>query len=47
MVDANLYPELVKMYDIRRVPLTVIDRKKTVPGGKTMAELTTLLARYK
>ncbi len=47
MIDANLYPELVKAYDIQRVPLTVIDRKKFIPGGKTMAELTTLLAKYK
>jgi predicted DsbA family dithiol-disulfide isomerase len=47
MIDANLYPALVKAYDIQRVPLTVIDRKRFVPGGKTMAELTSLLARYK
>jgi alkyl hydroperoxide reductase subunit AhpF len=47
MIDANLYPDLVKAYDIQRVPLTVIDGKKFVPGGKTMAELTTLLAKYK
>ena len=47
MIDANLYPALVKEYDIQRVPLTVIDRKRFVPGGKTMAELTSLLARYK
>ena len=47
MIDANLYPELVKIYDIKRVPLTVINGKTFVPGGKTMAELTTLLAKYK
>lgn len=47
MIDANLYPELVKAYDIQRVPLTVINGKKFIPGGKTMAELTTLLAKYK
>jgi len=45
MVDANLYPELVERYQIQRVPLTVLNGDKTVPGGKTMAELTTLLAR--
>ena len=45
MIDANLYPELVKQYQIQRVPLTVINGDKTVPGGKTMAELTTLLAK--
>ena len=45
MIDANLYPALVKQYQIQRVPLTVLNGDKTVPGGKTMAELTTLLAR--
>lgn len=45
MIDANLYPELVKRYQIQRVPLTVLNGDKTVPGGKTMAELTTLLAK--
>lgn len=46
MIDANLYPQLVQDYGIQRVPLTVIDGKTSFPGGKTMAELTTLLARY-
>ncbi len=45
MIDANLYPELVKRYQIQRVPLTVLNGEKTVPGGKTLAELTTLLAK--
>jgi len=45
MIDANLYPELVERYQIQRVPLTVLNGDRTVPGGKTMAELTTLLAR--
>ena len=47
MIDANLYPELVARLDVQRVPLTVIDGKNKFPGGKTMAELTTLLAKYK
>ena len=47
MIDANLYPELVERLDVQRVPLTVIDGKAKHPGGKTMAELTTLLAKYK
>ena len=34
MIDANLYPELVKQYQIQRVPLTVFNGEKTVPGGK-------------
>lgn len=45
MIDANLYPELVKQYQIQRVPLTVLNGDKLIPGGKTMAELTTLLAK--
>ena len=47
MIDANLYPELVKTLNIQRVPLTVINGRDGFPGGKTMAELTTLLAKYK
>jgi len=47
MIDANLYPELVKTMDIQRVPLTIINGKDRFYGGKTMAELTTLLAKYK
>lgn len=47
MIDANLYPELVKTMDIQRVPLTLINGKDRIYGGKTMAELTTLLAKYK
>jgi len=47
MIDANLYPDLVQQLNIQRVPLTVVNGKDGFPGGKTMAELTTLLARYK
>ena len=47
MIDANLYPELVKSYQIERVPLLIVNREQTFPGGKTMAELTTLLAKIK
>lgn len=46
MIDANLYPELVEKYAISRVPLTILNGNDLIPGGKTMAELTTLLARY-
>ena len=45
MIDANLYPELVAKYQIQRVPLTVLNGDTAVPGGKTMAELTTLLTK--
>ena len=47
MIDANLYPELVEKYQIERVPLLIVDREQSYPGGKTLAELTTLLARLK
>ena len=47
MIDANLYPGLVEQLNIQRVPLTVVNGRDQFPGGKTMAELTTLLAKYK
>ena len=47
MIDANLYPDLVRQYAIERVPLTVLDGSQMIPGGKTLAEMTTLLARQK
>ena len=47
MVDANLYPALVERLNIQRVPMTIINGAPAFPGGKTMAELTGLLAKYK
>ena len=47
MIDANLYPELVKRLRLERVPLTVVNEKKHFPCGKTMAELTAILAKYR
>ena len=47
MVDANLYPALVERMNIQRVPMTIINGAPAFPGGKTMAELTGLLAKYK
>ena len=47
MIDANLYPTLVERQNIQRVPLTIINGRDQFPGGKTMAELTTILAKYK
>ena len=47
MIDANLYPALVAEKNIQRVPMTIINGKDAFPGGKTMAELTGLLAKYK
>lgn len=45
MIDANLYPELVEKRNIVRVPLLVVNHAQSFPGGKTMAELTSLLPR--
>ncbi len=47
MIDANLYPELVQALKLERVPVTVVNGKKQFPGGKTMAELTGLLSKYR
>ena len=47
MIDANLYPALVEKQNIQRVPMTTINGTPAFPGGKTMAELTGLLAKYK
>ena len=47
VIDANLYPELVKKYDIQRVPLLIVNKENLYPGGKTMAELTGLLTKIK
>lgn len=47
MIDANLYPELVKSLKLERVPVTVVNGKKQFPGGKTMAELTGILSKYR
>lgn len=43
MIDAGLYPDLVKEYALERVPLTVINSKNKFLGGKTMDELISLL----
>ena len=47
MIDANLYPELVQRLNLQRVPLTVVNDAKQFPGGKTMAELTGILSKYR
>ena len=47
MIDANLYPAWVEAQNIQRVPQTHINGVPAFPGGKTMAELTSILAKYK
>ena len=47
MIDANLYPALVQELKLERVPVTVVNGKKQLHGGKTMAELTGILSKYR
>ena len=47
MIDANLYPALVQELKLERVPVTVVNGRKQFPGGKTMAELTGILSKYR
>ena len=47
MIDANLYPALVQKLKLERVPMTVINGTKQLHGGKTMAELTGILSKYR
>ena len=47
MIDANLDPALVQELKLERVPVTVVNGRKQFPGGKTMAELTGLLSKYR
>ena len=47
MIDSSLYPALAKSVNLQRVPMTVINGGKQIHGGKTLAELTALLAIYR
>ena len=47
MIDPSLYPDLAKSVNLSRVPLTVVNGAKQIHGGKTLAELTALLAIYR
>ena len=47
MIDASLYPDLAKSVNLARVPLTVVNGAKQIHGGRTLAELTALLAIYR
>lgn len=44
MVDARLYPELVKRYQISRVPVVVLNDSAVYVGEKDMGELLKLLS---
>jgi len=39
MVDANLFPELVSEYDIKRVPMTIINKKHVLVGEQTAEQI--------
>ena len=43
MIDAALYDDLVAKYDIKRVPMMIINDSRIVMGSKTMDEIVTLL----
>ena len=43
MIDANLYPDLIKKYQIERVPMVVINGERTLLGEKSMEELAAVL----
>ena len=43
MIDAALYDDLVAQYDIKRVPMMIINDSRIVMGSKTMDEIVTLL----
>ena len=47
MIDSSLYPDLAKSVNLSRVPLTVVNGAKQIHGGRTLAELTALLAIYR
>jgi len=42
LIDALLFPELVRKYNIREIPTTVINGKKKVPGIVKLPELVKL-----
>ena len=43
MIDAALYEDLVAQYDIKRVPMMILNDSRIVMGSKTMDEIVTLL----
>ena len=43
MIDAALYDDLVAQYDIKRVPMMIINDSRIVMGSKTIDEIVTLL----
>lgn len=42
MIDANLYPELVEQYQIKRVPFMIVNDKDTYTGPRTLEDLVVL-----
>ncbi len=45
MIDAALYPDLVEKYDIKRVPLIIVNDKDVYIGPKTIEEMITIVAK--
>ena len=42
MIDANLYPDLVERYQIKRVPFMIVNDKDTYTGPRTLEDLVVL-----
>ena len=45
MIDARLYPGLVEQHKLERVPITVVNGRGQIPGGKTLLELCAILRK--
>ena len=45
MIDARLYEDLVKKYQIERVPFLIVNDQDTYMGNKTMEDIVNLLKK--
>ena len=45
MIDAALYEDLVARYDIKRIPMIIINDTEIHVGSKEMAEIVALLKK--
>ena len=42
MIDANLYPDLVEKYQIKRVPFMIVNDRDTFTGPRSIEDLVVL-----
>lgn len=47
MIDANLYPDLVEKYQIKRVPFMIVNDKDTYTGPRSIEDLVVLFKNSK